>query len=232
MVRVGGDAVTSSRPAGMPEVGPAPAVRRLRSSRWRDPRLAIGVILVASSVALGARVIAASDDTVPVWSLRNDVPAGSELTSADVVISRVHFDEAGAAERYFDGAAEIPGGLVVGYDLAAGELLSRSALVPPESEAISEVPLPVADGFSPNDLEVGDRVDVWVAPSDETDRRATAELVLDDVAILQTDVAADGLGSGASTVVLVGLDSGASASLDESLAAITTGSVVLVREGG
>jgi hypothetical protein len=104
--------------------------------------------------------------------------------------------------------------------------------VQPESQAISEVPVPVADGFSPADLEVGDRVDVWVAPSDETDRRATAELVLDDVAVLQTDVAADGLGSGASTVVLVGLDAGASASLDESLAAITTGSVVLVREDG
>jgi hypothetical protein len=231
MVRVAGDAVASSRPAGGPEAGPAPAMR-LRSSRWRDPRLAIGVILVAASVALGARVFAAADDTVPVWSLRNDVSAGSELTSDDVVISRVHFDEAGAAERYFDGAEEIPGGLVVGHDLAAGELLSRSALVQPESQAISEVPVPVADGFSPADLEVGDRVDVWVAPSDETDRRATAELVLDDVAVLQTDVAAEGLGGGASTVVLVGLDAGASASLDESLAAITTGSVVLVREDG
>jgi Flp pilus assembly protein CpaB len=232
MVRVGGDAVTSSRSARTPEVGPAPAVRRLRSSRWRDPRLAIGVILVAASVALGARVIAAADDTVPVWSLRNDVPAGSELTSDDVELSHVHFDEAGDTERYFDGAEEIPGGLVVGHDLAAGELLSRSALVQPESEAISEVPLPVADGFYPTDLGVGDRVDVWVAPTDETDRQAMAELVLDDVAVLQTDLAAEGLGSAASTVILVGLDAGASASLDESLAAITTGSVVLVREDG
>ena len=65
MVRVGGDAAPS-RP-GIAEAAPAPAVRRLRSSRWRDPRLAVGVVLVAASVVVGARVLAAADDTVAVW---------------------------------------------------------------------------------------------------------------------------------------------------------------------
>src|SRR5262245_31006559 len=168
MVRVGGDGAPSTRGSTAPEVGPAPAVRRLRSSRWRDPRLAVGVVLVAASVVVGARVIAAADDTVPVWSLRNDVPAGSELTADDVTISRVHFDEAGAAGRYFDGDEPIPDELVVDHDLLAGELLARSALVEPESEATSALPLSLGDGFYPPDLESGDRVSVWVAPSDET----------------------------------------------------------------
>src|SRR5262245_28364715 len=108
MVRVGGDGAPTTRQRTAPEVGPAPAVRRLRSSRWRDPRLAVGVVLVAASVVVGARVIDAADDTVPVWSLRNDVPAGSELTSDDVIVSRVRFGDAGDAESYFDGGEPIP----------------------------------------------------------------------------------------------------------------------------
>ena len=35
---------------------------------WRDPRLWIGVVLVAASVVAGARLLAAADDTVQVWA--------------------------------------------------------------------------------------------------------------------------------------------------------------------
>jgi Flp pilus assembly protein CpaB len=191
----------------------------------------VGVVLVAASVVVGARVVTAADDTVPVWSLRNDVPAGSELTADDVAVSRVHFDDAGDAERYFDGGEPIPDGLVVDHDLVAGELLTRSALAKPESEAISELPLPVADGFYPVDLQPGDRVSVWVAPSDETDRSPSATRVLESVPVLQTEAASTGLSGDASTVVLVGLEPDAAASLERSVGEITTGSVYLIREG-
>ncbi len=230
MVRVGGDGAPSTRQRTAPEVGPAPAVRRLRSSRWRDPRLAVGVVLIAGSVVVGARVIAAADDTVPVWSLRNDVPAGSELTADDVIISRVHFDEADGAERYYDGDEPVPDELVVDHDLVAGELLARSALVEPEAEAISALPLSVADGFYPPDLQPGDRVSVWVAPSDETNQRRIADAVFESVPVLQTDSASSDLSGDASTDVLLGLDPDAVASLDRSLAQISTGSVFLIRE--
>jgi Flp pilus assembly protein CpaB len=229
MVRLGGGAATSSRQSGSAEAGPAPAARRLGSSRWRDPRLAVGVVLIAGSVVLGARVVAAADDTIPVWSLRDDVTAGAELTAEDVTVSHVHFDEADAADRYFDGDESIPDGLVVDHDLAEGELLARSALVEPDARSIDELPLPVADGFYPTDLASGDRVDVWVAPSDGTDRDPRASLVLADVSVLQIDTGSSSIGGGASTVVLVGLEPDAAGALDEALAAITNGSVFLVR---
>jgi hypothetical protein len=43
---------------------------RVRRPGWRDPRLWIGVVLVAGSVVAGARLLAAADDTVQVWSPR------------------------------------------------------------------------------------------------------------------------------------------------------------------
>ena len=229
MVRVRG-AAAPARPGDVAEAGPSPAVRRLRSSRWRDPRLAVGVVLVAASVVVGARVVAAADDTVAVWSLRNDVPAGSQLTSGDVTISRVHFDDAAGADRYFDGDAGIPAGLVVDHDLVAGELLARSALVASVSQATDDVPVPLADGVYPTDLEAGDRIDVWVTPADEASRRPESALVFHDVPVLHADVA-DAALSGATPVVTVGLASDQTASLDQDLAAITTGSVTLIRVG-
>jgi Flp pilus assembly protein CpaB len=222
MAKLGGDVAVS--PA-------APAARRLGSSRWRDPRLAVGVVLVAASVVLGARVVAAADDTVAVWSMRQDVPAGSTLTSDDVTVSHVHFAEASEADRYFDGDQTLPDDLVVDHDLVAGELLARSALVEPESKAVNELPLPVAAGLYPADLEPGDRVDVWVTP-DDADDRADAEQMLDGVAVLESDRASTSVGGGESAVVLVALEADSLTALDELLAAVPTGSVYLVREGG
>lgn len=189
------------------------------------------MVLVAASVVVGARVLAAADNTVAVWSLRSDVPAGSQLTSGDVTISRIRFEDAGDAARYFDGDAEIPAGLVVDHDLVAGELLARSALVEPVSRATSDVPLSLSEAVYPADLQVGDRVDVWVTPTDESSRRPEASLVFHDVPVLQAQLA-DAALSGAVAVVAVGLDSDQAASLDKDLAAIGAGSVTLIRVGG
>jgi hypothetical protein len=232
MVKVGGNGVSSSRQAGTTTVGDAPAARRLGSSRWRDPRLAVGVVLVAASVVLGARVVAAADDTVPIWSLREDVSTGSALTADDVTVAHVHFDRADDADHYFDGDEPLPDDLVAGHDLVSGELLSRSALVDPESRAINELPLPVAEGFYPADLATGDRVEVWVTPEETADEpTAVADKILDEVAVLQTDTASTSVGGGASTVVLVALDADDASELEKLVSAVAQGSVYLAREG-
>lgn len=232
MVSLGGDGASSTRQAGSTAAGSAPAARRLGSSRWRDPRLAVGIVLVAASVALGAQVVAAADDTVPVWSLSADVSAGSELTADDVTVARVHFDRADDAELYFDGDEPLPDDLVPGHDLAGGELLSRSALVDPESKAIDELPLPVADGFYPADLVAGDRVDIWALPDADREDRRGADKILDGIAVRQVDAASTSVGGAASVVVLVALEADeAGSALSDLVSAVASGSVYLTREG-
>ena len=49
------------RPAADTEV---PRATRSRRPGWRNPRLLIGLALVAGSVLVGARLVAAADDTV------------------------------------------------------------------------------------------------------------------------------------------------------------------------
>jgi Flp pilus assembly protein CpaB len=229
MPKLGGDAMSSRQ--GMPtQVGAAPAARRLGSSRWRDPRLAVGIILVAASVVLGARVVASADDTVPVWSLRHDVPAGSSLTAEDVTVTRVHFESVDDADRYFDGDQTLPSDWVAEHDLVAGELLAESALAKPESRAVDQLSLPVTEGLYPVDLASGDRVDVWVTPDESIDQNLAAVLLLKDVAVLDVDAAGSSLDD-TSTVVLVALDAVDDDTLGQLLAAIPSGSVQLIRKG-
>ena len=60
------DAVTSLRdPASTRAAAGGPR----HPPGWRDPRLWIGVAIVAVSVVVGSRLLAAADDSVAVWAL-------------------------------------------------------------------------------------------------------------------------------------------------------------------
>src|SRR4051812_3672766 len=90
------DAVTAVRPQVLaPELSevPGPVPRRVRPPRWLDLRLVLGVLLVLGSVLLGARVVAAADATVPVWSAAGDLAAGTVLTADDLVPVDVRLDD-------------------------------------------------------------------------------------------------------------------------------------------
>jgi len=47
---------------------PKPTAARLRKPSWRDSRLVVGLVLVLLSMAIGAKVIASADDTVPMYA--------------------------------------------------------------------------------------------------------------------------------------------------------------------
>ncbi|HRK48490.1 MAG TPA: hypothetical protein PK324_22875, partial [Nocardioides sp.] len=80
MVRNLGEA-TATAPVGVvppPGVDVPSAVRGHRSG-WRDPRLWVGVVLVAVSVVVGSRTLAAADDTVQVWAAAADLGVGQRV---------------------------------------------------------------------------------------------------------------------------------------------------------
>src|SRR6478736_5540715 len=72
-----------SRNLGSSRVHPStPTAVRATRPGWRDPRLWVGVLIVAVSVVAGARVLAAADDTVAVWAVAADAGPGAALTEA------------------------------------------------------------------------------------------------------------------------------------------------------
>ena len=96
--------------AARPETA-APRAQRSRRPGWRNPRLLLGLLLVAASVVVGARLMAAADDTVGVWAVARDLPAGATLDDGDVQRRQVRFPDEETADGYLaadDDAARRP----------------------------------------------------------------------------------------------------------------------------
>lgn len=210
----------------------APEARRLSTTRWRDPRLAVGVVLVAGSVVLGSQVLASADDTTALWSVREDVPAGAPVPAEVVEVDDVRLADGQDASLYLSADQPLPTDLVATHDLAAGELLGRSDVRRPGVRASTELPVAVQDGHRPADLAVGDRVDVWVAPAQAADPQTQARQVLVGAQVVGVDTPGAGIGGGSGSVVLLGLEQDDADALPATLTAITTGTVVLVRVDG
>jgi Chaperone for flagella basal body P-ring formation len=149
---------------------PGPAPRRVRPPRWLDLRLVLGLLLVLGSVLLGARVVAAADATVPVWSASGNLAAGTVLTADDLVAVEVRLDDTGQA---YLSASTRPEGRTLSRAVRAGELVPRSALVEPED--LVQLALPVQSGFVPPSLQRGQLVDVYAV----ADPAAGATVVAD-----------------------------------------------------
>jgi hypothetical protein len=142
-----------SRPPAEPA---APVARRVRTPRWLDLRLVLGVLLVLGSVLLGARVVGAADATVPVWAVTGDLAAGTILTPDDLTAVDVRLDA--SADGYLSTSVD-PVGRTLARGVGEGELLPRAAL--DETSELVQVALPVQAGWVPPGLRRGQLIDVY-----------------------------------------------------------------------
>lgn len=186
--------------SGAHEPAPAsPPARRSGLPSWLDLRLAAGLLLVLLSVVIGARVIAAADRTVQVWSVTNNLAAGTTLSVADLAAVKVRL---GAdADRYL-AAGTSPAGRTVNRDLGGGELLPAAALGSvPTGQLVS---LPVGSLHAPQDLARGQRVDVFATSSRSSGGSGTTIRVLTAVTVQDVRRPTGGLsGAGDQLAVVV-----------------------------
>jgi len=225
--------------ATIPTTAPAtsPIARRQGRAIWRDPRLVVGVLIVAASVLLGARLLAHADDSVAVWALRHDLAQGSPIGPDDVVPRHIRFYDAADADRYLSVAALVPAGSVVTRDLGAGELLPRAALGSAAVHHVVEVPFSVATDAVPAAVRPGSVVDVWVAPgasaASATDPGPLRAIrVFDDVTVVAVPATGSALGPSATRQVVVAVPPGKEGALPEALSRAAEGTVVLVKQDG
>lgn len=142
-------------------VAGAPAAVRSTRPTWRDPRMWVGVAIVAVSVIVGARIMAGADQTVGVWAASGDLAPGAPISSHDLQVRRVHFGSGGLS-AYFTADKAIPAGLSVLRDVGKGELLPRSALGPASQSDTVQVPVAVDPAQVPRSVSRGSVVDVYV----------------------------------------------------------------------
>lgn len=141
---------------------PSPAAARLRCPSWRDPRLLVGVVLVASSVVAGAKVVSAYDDTAPYYRTTRALTAGQTVTASDVAVVDVRLGE---AEGGYLAGTEDPVGAVVTRTMASGEFVPVDAIGHSDMVAVAPIGVPVSAAVA-QQLSKGDVVDVWIALAD------------------------------------------------------------------
>ncbi|MGD9957034.1 MAG: SAF domain-containing protein [Candidatus Nanopelagicales bacterium] len=216
-----------SRPAPPTPAPATPRAGRLRAGR-RDLRLAAGVALVVLSVVLGSRILAAAGDREQVWSLAAPLAAGTTLQADDLVAVPVALDDLAA---YVPASTDVVG-QVLRRDAAAGELLPASALGDAGAVDLRWVTVPVDPLHAPPGLARGERVDVYVTPSDGAAVGAGVQvlpsLVLPGVLV---DDPGSSDASGVTDLLGVVLEVPAS-DADRAVAAARAGDVDLVRVGG
>ena len=142
--------------------GAPPQAVRARRPGWRDPRLWVGVAIVAACVAIGARVLGSADETVGVWAVRADAGTGAILSRDDLEVRRVHFASAGDLDGYLRADEALPDSLPLARPVGAGELLPRAAVAAEGATDTVQLPLPVDPAQIPPAVRSGSVVDVYV----------------------------------------------------------------------
>jgi len=215
-----------------PDVAPARATRT-RNPGWRNPRLLIGIVLVAGSVVLGARVLAAADDTVAVWAVARDLPAGAAIDPGDLEREQIRFPDAETANRYLAAGDDLPAEAVLNRPITAGELLPRAAFAEKSGVDLVEVPISVLSDDLPATVTQGSVVDVWVAPkvSAVGQTKVKAVPVLTDVVVVAVPRTNEGLAPQTTRQVIVGVPTARADDLGAALGGLSDGRVVIVRKG-
>lgn len=212
-----------------------PAARKASAPGWRDPRLWIGLAIVAASVVVGALAVGTSDDTVPVWSAAETLGAGHVLTSDDLAVRRVHFDDSSSAEPYLRADRRLPADLRLTRDVGAGELLPRAAVGPASARDLRQVPVSVAPDQVPGAIGVGDTVDVYLRPATRSGCRETpvcdGRPVLSGVAVLDAPPSDDEFGPDGSRMLVLAMSDAEAQRFFRLLAATDGAALTVVGRG-
>jgi hypothetical protein len=162
---------------------------RARTPGWRDPRLWIGVALVAISVVAGARILGADDTSVVVWAAADDFAPGTQVSADDLVGRRVDFADSADLDRYYTSDDTLPARMRLNRAVGAGELLPRSALADQGPDGRVQLPINLENGAVSKGLSSGAVVDVYVSGGRHCAECAGA--VLTEVPVTEVDLADD-----------------------------------------
>ena len=175
---------------------------RLRRPGWRDPRLLVGVVLVALAVALGAWTVGQADRTAPVLVAHGVLTPGQPLSGERVRVMRVHLAD---ASRYLTPDESLPTGAVITRTVGDGELIPRSSVGDADGLGLRPIAVQVeatlAEGVRP-----GARVDLWFTPDrDSIAAGAAPHAVAEGLTVVEVgkDTGSFSISSGTTVQVLV-----------------------------
>lgn len=169
-----------------------------RKRFWFDPRLVIGLVLIAASVAGVLGIVSSADSSVSVLTARDSLAPGDRIDESDLVATSVRI--AGAGDLYLLPGDVPDGGLVVTKAVGEGELVPTSAVGLTAGTRFASVVLTV-NGQLPGSVESGATVDVWAARKGELSSFGAPSVIVSGATVVRV-IESEGLvTSGESTTL-------------------------------
>lgn len=143
-----------------PQETRTPSASRVRRPSWKDPRLALGAVLVIASVAGTVYLVGELHQTSTVYVASSNITLGEQLTAENMKTQEVQLGD--TLENYLH--VDMP----VGQEARANTFISAGELIPVTSITTSELgsrrpinvelPADLSSSITP-----GSFVDVWIA---------------------------------------------------------------------
>lgn len=153
-----------------------------RKRFWFDPRLAIGFVLIAASVAGVLGIVSSADASVSVLTARDALAPGDRIDENDLIATSVRLS--GAGELYL-----VPGdvpdeGLVVTKAVAEGELVPTSAVGSKAGTRFASVVVTI-NGQLPASVQTGATVDLWAARKGEVNSFGAPAVIVSGATVVR-----------------------------------------------
>lgn len=204
----------------------SPVGARLRRPSWRDPKLLVGVLMVAAAVALGSWAVSAAEASTPVYVAVGALTPGETLGRDQVAVAQVRL-EGPEAERYLPATEPLPDDAVAVRAVGDGELVPRAAVAGSAELDVRPVAVPVAEPPSAGVAE-GALVDVWVTPEVEDGEAPAPRLLAESLTVAEVARPSGAFAVGAETTVHVLVPTDSLADVLGALATRQAVTVVLV----
>lgn len=179
----------------------SPVGARLRRPGWRDPKLLVGMLMIAGAVVLGAWAVSAAEASTPVYVARQELTPGEQLDAEHVAVARVRLGAA-EADRYLPATDPLPADVVAVRAVGDGELLPRAAVAATTDLDVRPVAVPVTEPPSAGVAE-GALVDVWVTPEADEGEAPAPRLLAERLTVAEVARPTTGFAVGSETVVHV-----------------------------
>lgn len=213
--------------------GSVPVAVRATRPGWKDPRLWVGVLIVAVSIVAGSRLLAAADDSVSVWAATDDMGAGDTVTADDLVARQVRFADSTDLDRYFASSEAPPPDVQLLRGVGAGELLPRAAVGPAGDDGLLQLPVAVDAEQVPPSVGAGAIVDVYLVPTAGGECRTACDgrPVLERVTVVDASTADDGFGATGKRQLVLGVAAADAGAFFQALGGSDGATVTIVRRG-
>lgn len=141
--------------------------RRVRPPGWRDPRLIVGILLVALSVTGVVALVQSLDERQGYWAASVDIVPGARVNADDFHVVQASMSE--SSDHYWAAGRQLPSEFLVSSTILQGELLTQRQVAESDPDGRQQVGVRVSEDM-PSSVTLGSRVDVWVAAASDDGR--------------------------------------------------------------